>query len=167
MAFARTLKHLFAWPANFSRAWPAATLAQIETAVTQSETNHRAELRFCVEESLPISYLWRNAAARERAVALFGKLRVWDTEENNGVLLYVLHVEHRVELIADRHVARQIPAGQWQEWVSQLQTAYRAEQYAAGTMAVLASISTALATLYPAAANKSNQLPDTPVVIRR
>ncbi len=167
MNLVRALKHLFAWPAGFSRAWNPAMLAQIQAAIRESETSHRAELRFCVEESLPMSYLWRDATARERAVALFGKLRVWDTEENNGVLLYVLHVERKVELVADRHLARKLPQTQWNAWVGELQAAYRAGQFEAGTRTVLASISKALAQHYPAGADNPNEMPDAPVVIRR
>ena len=80
-----------------------------------SERRHSGEIRVCVEAGLPLSYLWRGATARERAVTMFGKLRVWDTEHNNGVLIYLLLAEHRIEIVADRglnrHVERRAVAG--------------------------------------------------------
>ncbi|HET7773520.1 MAG TPA: TPM domain-containing protein [Burkholderiaceae bacterium] len=163
----RILKHVFAWPAGFSRAWPAASVRTIEQSISAGERRHRAELRFCVEESLPWSYLWRHASARERAVNLFGKLRVWDTEENTGVLIYVLHADRRVEIVADRAAARAITQAQWDAWVGQLQAAYRAGRFEAGTIEVLAAINEALAQHFPARESNPNELADAPVIIRR
>ncbi len=163
----RILKHVFAWPAGFSRAWPAASVRAIEQSITAGERRHRAELRFCVEESLPWSYLWRHAPPRERAVNLFGKLRVWDTAENTGVLIYVLHADRRVEIVADRGAARAITQVQWDAWVGQLQAAYRSGRFEAGTIEVLAAINEALAQHFPARESNPNELADAPVIIRR
>ena len=73
-----------------------------------SERRHSGEIRVCVEAGLPLSYLWRDATARERAVTMFGKLRVWDTEHNNGVLIYLLLAEHAIEIVADRGLNRHV-----------------------------------------------------------
>ena len=45
---------------------------------------------------------------------MFGKLRVWDTEHNNGVLIYLLLAEHAIEIVADRGLNEQVPPQQWQ-----------------------------------------------------
>lgn len=167
MPLARVLKHLFAWPHSFLRAWSQPTLDQVQAAITASEKTHRAQLRFCVEESLPLSYLRRNASARERAITLFGKLRVWDTEENIGVLIYVLHCERKVELVADRGVARTIDQDQWNSWVRQLQTAYQAGEFAQGSCACISDMSQTLAKHFPQQGNYLNELTDEATVIRR
>ena len=78
--------------------------------VAASEARHSGQIRICVEAGLPFSYLWRHVrrgvplrqVIRQRAVTMFGKLRVWDTERNNGVLIYLLLAEHAIELVADR-----------------------------------------------------------------
>ena len=82
-----------------------------------SERRHTGEIRICIEAGLPASYLWRDATPRERAIAMFGKLRVWDTEQNNGVLIYLLLAEHAIEIVADRGLSRHVPDAQWQEVV--------------------------------------------------
>jgi uncharacterized membrane protein len=89
--------------------------ARLEARVAASERRHSGEIRVCVEAGLPLSYLWR-ATARDRAITMFGKLRVWDTEANNGVLIYLLLAEHAIEIVADRGLARHVPQAQWEAW---------------------------------------------------
>src|SRR5439155_17490452 len=88
-------------------------LQRAQQRVAASETGHSGEIRVCVEAGLPWSYLRRHATPRERAVAMFGKLRVWDTEHNNGVLIYLLLAEHAIEIVADRGLSRHVAAAQW------------------------------------------------------
>ena len=48
--------------------------------------------------------------ARLRAEQIFSALRVWDTAENSGVLVYLQVAEHRIEIVADRGIAAKVPA---------------------------------------------------------
>ena len=90
MNLMRLLKHRWLDERDARRALGPGALERIEARVKASELLHSGEIRVCVEAGLPLSYLRRDAMARERAVTLFGKLRVWDTESNNGVLIYLL-----------------------------------------------------------------------------
>jgi uncharacterized membrane protein len=142
----------------------------VEHGAHASERTHRAELRFVAEESLPLRYLWNGHSARQRAINLFGKLRIWDTEQNNGVLIYALYAEHKIEIVADRAAARAIAQPQWDAWVAGLQKAFRAGDPTQATCAVIADISQELAKHFPLGAQgdrAGNELPDAPVVIRR
>lgn len=116
----RFFRHRFWDEADVRRVLPAAALARLSARVTESELRHAGEIRVCVEASLPVSYLWRGLSARQRALALFGKLRVWDTEHNNGVLVYLLLAEHAIEIVADRGLNRRVSAAQWQAIVDGL-----------------------------------------------
>ncbi|MBA2723381.1 MAG: TPM domain-containing protein, partial [Methylibium sp.] len=100
MKLGRLLRHRWLDEDDVRRALGVDALARIEARVRASEAHHSGEIRVCVEAGLPLSYLWRDAAPRERAVTLFGKLRVWDTENNNGVLIYLLLAEHAIEIVA-------------------------------------------------------------------
>src|SRR5438552_2634778 len=110
----RILKHRWLDETDARRALDGQALGRIEARVGESERGHSGEIRVCVEAGLPLSYLWRNATARERAVTLFGKLRVWDTAHNNGVLIYLLLAERRIEIVADRGLNRHVTPAQWQ-----------------------------------------------------
>ena len=128
----RILQHRWLDETDTRRALGADALQRLEARVAASETGHSGEIRVCVEAGLPLSYLWRGATARQRAVALFGKLGVWDTEHNNGVLIYLLLAEHAIEIVADRGLTRQVPQGQWDGLVAHMREAFRAGQFEPG-----------------------------------
>ena len=107
----RLLKHRLVDEDDARRLLGADALTRIEERVAASEKRHSGEIRVVVEAGLPISYLRRGATPRDRAVALFGKLGVWDTERNNGVLIYLLLAERAIEIVADRGLNRHRSGG--------------------------------------------------------
>lgn len=150
------------------RAFPPEVLLRLERQVAASEARHSGQVRLCVEGGLPYSYIWRDATARERGVALFGKLRVWDTEQNNGVLIYLLMADHAIEIVADRALHRAVPAASWQAVLEGMQQDFRRDAYAQGMETALLRVSDLLAAHFPADAahhtGHGASLPDTPVV---
>lgn len=146
------------------RVLPAAALERLRQRVAASEAAHSGEIRLCVEASLPLSYLWRRAPPRERAIALFGKLRVWDTEHNNGVLIYLLLAEQRIEIVADRGLTRRVDAAVWEQMLAQMRAAFRRGEFEAGLADAVDRIGTLLLQHFPLAAGQDNlnELPDAP-----
>ena len=142
-------------------------LQRLGQRVAASERHHTGQIRICAEGGLPLSYLWRGASARERAITQFGKLRVWDTEHNNGVLIYLLLAEHAIEIVADRGLAQRVPEATWHTLVQRLGQALRAGQYEDGLTEVLADVSALLVAHFPASGHApgSNELPDAPVLL--
>ena len=128
----RIFKHRWLDETDTARALDTAALQRLEARVAASERRHSGEIRLCVEAGLPLSYLWRGATARERALAMFGKLRVWDTEANSGVLIYLLLAEHAIEIVADRGLARQVPQAHWDTLVGGMREAFRGGRFEAG-----------------------------------
>lgn len=150
-------------------AFPPDVLSQLASAVRASEALHTGQIRLCVEGGLPYSYIWRNAPARERAVTLFGKLRTWDTEYNNGVLIYLLLADHAIEIVADRAAARCASQADWEVLVHEMQSAFQRQAYAEGMALALQRVSALLQTHFPRtetgpSAAFDNNLPDAPVV---
>lgn len=149
-------------------AFPPEVLLRLERAVAASETQHTGQIRLCVEGGLPYSYIWRNASARERAVGLFGKLRTWDTEHNNGVLIYLLLADHAIEVIADRAAARAIAQSTWDTLVQDMQHAFQQAAYADGMEQALQRVSALLIAHFPRTTHDATHaepgLPDAPVV---
>lgn len=166
--FSRILKHLWLDADDTRRAIPPELLTRLMQRVAASENRHSGEIRICVEASLPLSYLWRGASARERAVAMFGKLRVWDTEHNNGVLIYLLLADHAIEIVADRGLHRHVDAAQWQALVARMGEAFRKRRYEDGLTQALEETSALLMShfaLDPAGPGVNpNELPDAPVL---
>lgn len=162
----RILKHRWHDEADTRRAIPPATLERLAAQVADSERRHTGEIRIYVEAGLPMSYLWRGATARERAIAMFGKLGVWDTAQNNGVLIYLLLAEHAIEIVADRGLSDQVDAAQWQQIVRGMGEAFRAGRYQEGLEQAVQAVDALLVRHFPAAAGAANpnELPDEPVL---
>ena len=148
------------------RAVPPDLLQHLTRRVAASERRHTGEVRICVEAGLPMSYLWRGASARERAVMMFAKLRVWNTEHNNGVLIYVLLADHAIELVADRGLNQHVSAAQWQVMVQHLGAAIKDGRYEDGLTQALEEVSAVLVQHFPLAEGKFNpdELPNAPML---
>ncbi len=162
--FARILQHRWLDETDTRRALDEAALARIEQRIAASERGHGGEIRVCVEAGLPLSYLWRGATARERALMMFGKLRVWDTENNNGVLIYLLLAEHAIEIVADRGLARHVPAGHWQAIVQGMRNEFRARRFEPGLLRAVDAVEALLLQHFGLSdsAPNVNELPDAP-----
>jgi uncharacterized membrane protein len=163
----RILKHRWLDERDARRLIGVDVLQRLEARVAASERVHSGEIRVCVEAGLPLSYLWKNLSARDRAITMFGKLRVWDTEANNGVLIYLLLAEHAIEIVADRGLARQVPADRWQAIVAGMREQFRAGQYEAGLSAAIDEVDALLTQHFPLAkgAIDTDELSNAPLVI--
>lgn len=162
----RILRHRWLDETDVRRALGSDALDLVEERVAASEHTHTGELRVCVEAGLPLSYLWRGASARERAIAMFGKLRVWDTGHNNGVLIYLLLAERRIEIVADRGITQRVPEGTWQDISDVMGAAFKVGNYTRGLLAAVDRVDALLAQHFPADSSRvnPNELPDRPDV---
>lgn len=170
-------KHLWLDASDTQRAIPPALLERLARRVAASEQRHSGEIRICVESSLPLSDLWRLNAqisivelTRQRAVSMFGSLRVWDTEQNNGVLIYVLLAEHAIEIVADRGLARHVAPAQWRAMLVHMAEAFQDNRYEDGLTQALEEASAVLMKHFAVDHTQAmqppavNELPDTPLL---
>lgn len=161
----RVIRHLFTPFWLLRRRYPDAVLAQIEQRIGEFERQHAGELRFVVEHALEPGDLLAGLTARERALEVFGLLRVWDTEHNNGVLIYVLYAEHAVEIVTDRGLARCVPQAEWDALCRTVEVEFRAGRHAAGALAAVEGAGRLLAAHFPATPARRNELPDQPLLL--
>lgn len=161
----RLLRHLVTDHGSVRRVFPASSLRAIEEAIAAGERLHRGQLCVAIEASLPPARVLRRVTPRERALEVFGLLRVWDTEENAGVLLYLLLADKDVEIVADRGIDRVAGEGVWQEVCSALEARFREGRCIDGVVDAIQRISAVLATHFPRTTAGPNELPDRPAVL--
>jgi hypothetical protein len=161
----RALRHVFATPLTLRRAFPRTLLDRIEGAIKASERRHRGEVRFAVEGALEFLPVLRGLDPRQRALEIFSLLRVWDTEENSGVLIYVQAVDRDIEIVADRGIAARIPQAEWDAICHRMEDAFRVKRYEEGVLAGIADVSALLERHFPAGGANVDELPDKPVVL--
>ena len=129
---------------------------------------HSGEIRFAVEAALPWSYLRRDAPARERAAMIFSKLRVWDTDQNNGVLIYVELADHQIEIVADRGIGRLVTEGEWTAIAaSDARAVFRPATSKPVPSTGIQAVGALLSRHFPLADGERNpnELPDHPLVL--
>jgi len=165
MELARIARHLIAMPGAVRRAFPPAAMAAIEQAVARSETQHRGEVRFAVEAALDVSGLIAGQSARARAIEVFSQLGVWDTDDNNGVLIYLLLADRDVEIVADRGINAVVGAQEWEAICRAMEAALRRREFEPAVLGAIEAVTRLLARYFPPRAGDRNELANRPVTV--
>ncbi len=147
------------------RAFPSSALRAIEEAIRDSETRHAGEIQFAIECAMDIGDLLRGRAARAQAIRAFADLGVWDTEKNNGVLIYVLLAEHDIEIVADRGYRERVAEAEWCGICVDMQSAFAAGHFETGALAAIDAVTTILAAEFPRDVYDVNERPNRPVIL--
>ena len=165
MDLARFWRHVWMSPIKAARCFPGTTLDEIQRAIAASESRHRGEVAFVVEAELTSAQLWAEMGPRDRAREVFAQRGVWNTEENNGVLIYLLLADRRVEIVADRGVDRSAGSGEWERICRMMEGHFREGRYAEGAIAGVEAVSALLEKHFPADGRHRNEVPDRPATI--
>jgi uncharacterized membrane protein len=166
MDLARIVRHLFTTEGTLKRAFGEADLAAIEKATAASELRHNGEIRFAVEAALDTAALLRGESARERAIEVFAHLHVWDTEQNNGVLIYLLLADRDVEIVADRGIHSKVGDAKWEAICRAMENAFAEGRHGDAVIAGIDAVAEQLALHFPASGEPVNELLDKPALIR-
>jgi uncharacterized membrane protein len=162
----RVLANLFGGWFQLRQRFPSALLDELADAVTAGERDHLGEVRFALESRLPLRAVLAGVDARLRAQAVFAQLRVWDTEENTGVLIYLLLSEQRIEIVADRGIARRVAQPQWDAICLRMRDAFARAQWREGSLAGIEAVHALLREHFPADDRPNpDELPDRPILL--
>jgi uncharacterized membrane protein len=165
MGIKRIGRHLIEYRWRERRIFTPNVLDAIEQAIKAGEATHSGQVRFVVEGALDGMPLFHDQSARERALDIFAQLRIWDTAHNNGVLIYLLLADRRVEIVADRGIDTLVGAAGWEKICRDMEVDFKASHFEAGVIKGIAAVSRELARYFPAQGAQRNELPDKPVVI--
>lgn len=161
----RLCRHMFTLPSAVKQHFPADAMRRIEATIASSEKLHSGEIRFAVESNLEVIDLLRNKSAKKRAIEVFSNLRVWDTEQNNGVLIYLLLADHDFEVLADRGIHHHVGEDGWERISKEMERLFRQGQFESGVVYGISQVGLVLAQHYPANDNNPNELPNAPVIM--
>ena len=171
----RFFRHLFSNPWQVKHHFSAQALQNVEAAITASETGHTGEIRFVVEAGLHPYEIICGKKPRERAIELFGRLNIWDTENNNGVLIYLLLADRDVEIVADRSIDKHIGYDGWDMMCHDMEVMFRQGEFEAGVLQGVEKVNAALEQHFSVASvknkrkraiqRKKNELSDKPLIL--
>jgi uncharacterized membrane protein len=162
----RWFRHAFTPPWRWRLLFSKAALTGIEKAVKHSERQHSGELRFAVENALALGKVWRGMSARQRAIEVFSNLRVWDTEENSGVLIYLLLADREVHIVADRGISKRVAQAEWDAIAEVMQQEFKRGEFLRGSLQGIERITMLLAVHFPAGKDNRNELSNKPVIVK-
>ena len=165
MTIQRIMKHLLMTDRQVSRIFGRSSLSKIEAAIKASEAGHVGEIRFAVEGGLDGTPLFKGQSPRERAIELFSQLRVWDTQQNTGVLIYLLLADRAVEIVADRGIHAKVDSQEWSKVCRQMEAAFRQSNFEGGVVSGVHAVTRHLLQHFPSDRHDRNELPDKPVML--
>lgn len=161
----RLFQHGFVIPGAVKRHFPADSLKRIEQEIARSETEHFGEIRFVVESHLSFWDIVRGKTAQHRALEVFSQLRIWDTEQNNGVLIYLLLADQDFEILGDRGIHRHVGTENWMKIADEMEAMFRKDNFEMGVIFGIHQIESALIAHYPADGANENELSNKPVIL--
>ncbi len=161
----RLFRHLCALPNAVNQHFSHEAMRRIEAAIAKSESSHLGEIRFAVESNLHVLEIFKRKSAKKRAIEVFSNLRAWDTEQNNGVLIYLLLADHNFEVLADRGIHQHVGKDGWEIVCKEMEVMFRRGQFEDGVLYGIAKINELLVQHYPATGENVNELPNAPVVL--
>ena len=161
----RFIKHMFSHPWQVKRHFSAEALRNIEKAISASEKIHAGEIRFVVEAGLQPYEILCGKTPKKRAIELFGRMNIWDTEHNNGVLIYLLLADRDVEIVADRGIDKQVGHNGWEEICREMEALFKKAEFEAGVLKGIAHISAALQQHFPQLGTSKNEVSNKPLIM--
>jgi hypothetical protein len=165
MSWKRFVRHMGTPRWRLKQWFGTSTLEAIEATIRESERTHRGELRFAIETALDVMPLLRGMTSRQRAIEVFGRLDVWDTEENSGVLIYLLLADHSVEIVADRGYVGKVDNEQWAEICREMEREFTDDRFEEGSLAGICAVGSIVAQHFPVGEVNPDELPDRPVIL--
>lgn len=162
----RWFRHAFMPPWRWRVLFPKKALTDIEEAIKHSESRHSGELRFAVENALAAGKIWHGISARQRAIEVFSDLRVWDTEKNSGVLIYLLLADREVHIVADRGITMRVAQSEWDEITEAMQKEFQRGDFLRGSLQGIERITMLLATHFPPGVDNPDELSNKPVIVK-
>jgi len=165
MNIKRIARHLFTLRGAVKRHFSKASLKAIEEAIGLSEKEHGGEIRFAVESSLPLRAIVGSVTGRERAIQVFSDLRVWDTADNSGVLIYLLLADRDVEIVADRGINKHATQERWEKVCREMEEEFKAGNFKEGVIMGIELITKHLKEFSPRREDDQDELPNKPVIV--
>jgi uncharacterized membrane protein len=165
--FSRVASHLWFEVRGLASVFNDQALRRIEKAVAASESEHSAELRIAIESSMPLRVLWFGASPRARATDAFARHRIWDTEANNGVLIYICIADRAVEIVADRGITAHLPKAYWENVCAMMVSGFAKGEFEQATIKAIEQLESDLIRLYPVTSGQANpnELSNRPLIL--
>lgn len=128
---------------------------QIIDAIKQAELATNGEIRLYVEGNCNTS------TALERAIEMFGLLKMEQTKQHNAVLLYIAFKDKKVAIYGDAGIHKIVGQAFWNSTIEALTAEFKSHHIEQGIIAAITDIGEKLKQYFPYTADDTNELPNT------
>ncbi len=126
---------------------------EIVAAILEAEKNTSGEIRVHIEATAKIDHF-------SRAQQVFHFLKMDNTKEENGVLLYVAVTDKKFVIYGDRGIDRVVPKGFWETTKETIASHFKTGSFKDGIIAGVLKAGKELEAHFPWNHNDTNELSD-------
>jgi uncharacterized membrane protein len=126
---------------------------EIIQAIRQAELNTSGEIRVHIEKSTDISHY-------DRALEVFQKLKMFNTKEQNAVLIYLAVEDHKFVIYGDKGIDKVVPENFWKTTKNVMQQQFKLQQFKQGIVDGVLKAGKELKAHFPWQANDEDELPN-------
>lgn len=127
---------------------------RIVSAIRAAEKRTSGEIRVFIESKC------RFVDPVDRAAEVFFGLKMEQTEDRNGVVLYVAMKHHQLAIFGDEGIHKIVGSEFWNTEVQKILQEFNAENYVDGIITIVRDIGEALVKHFPYEQEDKNELPD-------
>ena len=126
---------------------------EIIEAIREAERDTSGEIRVHLEDGTGTDPM-------ERAKVLFHELKMDNTRDANGVLIYIAVRDHRFAICGDRELCKVVPEGFWDTTRDEIQKHFKEHHFKEGIIAGVLSAGEKLRAHFPWDPDAANELTD-------
>lgn len=126
----------------------------IVQAIRSAEKRTSGEIRVFVESRC------RFVDPVDRAAEVFFTLKMENTEDRNGVLIYIAMKDRQLAIYGDEGIHQAVGSRFWAEEVAKLLAEFNAQHFVDGIVQIIHDIGTVLTEKFPYEREDRNELPD-------
>lgn len=124
---------------------------QVIDAIESAEKLTSGEIRVHIE-----NWCWFDAY--QHAQKVFKRLKMDETRDRTGVLIYIAVKSHKAAIIGDSGINEKVPAGFWQQTLSDLISSFKEGKHAEGIVKAVHASGNVLTQHFPLKDDDKNEL---------
>ena len=126
---------------------------RIVEAIKQAELNTSGEIKVHIENHC-------RGKVEERSLFIFNHLKLNETRQRNGVLIYLAVRDHKFAILGDKGINDVVEADFWNDIRDLMATAFKEGRFADGLEQCIMRCGEKLKTYFPYQSDDINEIPD-------
>ena len=137
-------------------------LITIRNACTEAEKTTSGEIRISVLNKR--NKKQKNLSIKDLAIHEFHDLKMNETRDKTGILIFILLKEKQFQILADEGINEKVDPNTWQKHAEILIDFFKDKKYTDGLVTLIQNMGKILTEYFPIKNDDTNELPDEVVI---